>query len=67
MSPYPALGREALNDAAQNFALGSFGAGTGAMAARHKGGLGSASVVLPDGTTVAALVVVNAMGSVTTN
>jgi len=67
VNPYPALGREALNDAAQNFALGSVGAGTGAMAARHKGGLGSASVVLPDGTTVAALVVVNAMGSVTTN
>ncbi len=65
-NPYPALGRAALNSAASDFALGSVGAGTGAMAARQKGGLGSASVVLPDGTTVAALVVVNALGSVTT-
>ena len=67
LNPYPALGRAALKDAAQSFTLGSVGAGTGAMAARHKGGLGSASVVLPDGTTVAALVVVNALGSVTTH
>jgi L-aminopeptidase/D-esterase-like protein len=67
VNPYPALGRAALVNATQDFALGSFGAGTGAMAARQKGGLGSASVVLPDGTTVAALVVVNALGSVTTH
>jgi D-aminopeptidase len=67
INPYPALGRAALVNATQDFALGSVGAGTGAMAARHKGGLGSASVVLPDGTTVAALVVVNALGSVTTH
>ncbi|WP_281983766.1 P1 family peptidase [Thalassorhabdomicrobium marinisediminis] len=66
VNPYPALGRAALANAARDFALGSHGAGTGAMAARHKGGLGSASVILPDGTTVGALVVVNALGSVTT-
>jgi L-aminopeptidase/D-esterase-like protein len=65
-NPYPALGRSALDTASVDFALGSVGAGTGAMAARQKGGLGSASVTLPDGTTVAALVVVNALGSVTT-
>jgi len=65
-NPYGALGRAALDVAAQDFTLGSVGAGTGAMAARHKGGLGSASVVLADGTTVGALVVVNALGSVTT-
>ena len=65
-NPYPALGRSALDDASDTFSLGSHGAGTGAMAARQKGGLGSASVVLPDGTTVGALVVVNALGSVTT-
>ncbi|MCF2869831.1 P1 family peptidase [Octadecabacter sp. G9-8] len=65
-NPYPALGRAALDAAATDFDLGSVGAGTGTMAARQKGGLGSASVVLPDGTTVAALVVVNALGSVTT-
>jgi D-aminopeptidase len=66
VNPYPALGRKALDAAAEDVALGSVGAGAGAMAARQKGGLGSASVVLPDGTTVAALVVVNALGSVTT-
>ena len=42
---------------------GCVGAGTGARAGGLKGGVGSASVVLPDGTTVAALVVVNAVGS----
>jgi D-aminopeptidase len=67
LNPYPALGRAALVNATQDFELGSVGAGTGAMAARQKGGLGSASVVLPDGTTVAALIVVNALGSVTTH
>lgn len=65
-NPYPDLGRAALDAASTSFDIGSFGAGTGAMAARQKGGLGSASVVLPDGTTVGALVVVNALGSVTT-
>jgi putative pantetheine hydrolase len=43
--------------------LGVVGAGTGAVAGGLKGGVGSASVRLPDGTTVAALVVVNAVGS----
>lgn len=65
-NPYRALGRAALDCAAPDFALGSVGAGTGAMAAMQKGGLGSASINLPDGTTVGALVVVNALGSVTT-
>jgi D-aminopeptidase len=36
------------------------------MAAMQKGGLGSVSMTLDDGTTVGALVVVNALGSVTT-
>ena len=39
------------------------GAGTGASAGQLKGGIGSASAVLGDGTTVAALVVVNPFGS----
>lgn len=65
-NPYPALGRAALDAAALDFTLGSVGAGTGAMAARQKGGLGSTSVILPDGTTIGALVVVNSLGSVTT-
>ncbi|MGR3615546.1 MAG: P1 family peptidase [Paracoccaceae bacterium] len=65
-NPYPALGRAALETAGHNFDLGSIGAGTGALTAMHKGGLGSASLVLDDGTVVGALVVVNPMGSVTT-
>jgi L-aminopeptidase/D-esterase-like protein len=44
-------------------AAGVVGAGTGAVAGGLKGGVGSASVVLPDGSTVSALVVVNAAGS----
>ena len=65
-NPYRALGRAAFEAAATDFDIGTAGAGTGAMAAMQKGGLGSASVVLADGTTVGALVVVNALGSVTT-
>ncbi len=45
-------------------ALGGVGAGTGGQVAGGlKGGIGSASLVLADGTTVAALVVLNAVGS----
>jgi putative pantetheine hydrolase len=43
--------------------MGSVGAGTGATSGGLRGGVGSASVVLADGTTVAALVVVNSFGS----
>ncbi|AFO92846.1 peptidase S58 family protein [Phaeobacter inhibens] len=65
-NPYSALGRAAYEAADRQFALGTAGAGTGALAARVKGGLGSASLVLPDGTTVGALVAANPLGSVTT-
>ncbi|SPF79743.1 P1 family peptidase [Pseudoprimorskyibacter insulae] len=65
-NPYPALGRAALANAGTTFNLGSVGAGTGAQTAMHKGGLGSASVVLPSGATVGALVAANPVGSVTT-
>lgn len=64
-NPYRALGRAALDAAAQAFALGTAGAGTGAMAANQKGGLGSASLVM-GGVTVGALVAANPVGSVTT-
>lgn len=64
-SPYPDLGRDAYDRAAQHFGIGSTGAGTGAMTRTWKGGLGSASAVLEDGTTIGALVAVNALGSVT--
>jgi D-aminopeptidase len=64
-SPYPALGRQALEAADRDFALGTAGAGYGAMTGILKGGLGSASCVLPSGITVGALVAVNALGSAT--
>lgn len=64
-SPYPALGRRALDAATADFALGTAGAGFGAMTGTLKGGLGSASCVLPSGLTVGALVVVNALGQAT--
>jgi D-aminopeptidase len=65
-NPYPALGRAAWENAASDFALGSVGAGTGALTAMLKGGLGSASLTLDDGTHVGALAAVNAVGSATT-
>ncbi|WP_342667859.1 P1 family peptidase [Luteipulveratus mongoliensis] len=42
---------------------GNVGGGTGAKAGGLKGGVGSASLVLADGTTVAAIAVANPMGS----
>ncbi len=65
-NPYRALGRSALDAATSDFAIGSVGAGTGALTAMLKGGLGSASFRLPDGTMVGALVAANPVGAVTT-
>ena len=65
-NPYRALGRVAFETASADFALGTAGAGTGALTAMLKGGLGSASFQLPDGTMVGALVAANPVGSVTT-
>ena len=74
-NPYRELGDRACRAALQaniaqtdgaNFELGSAGAGCGATTANLKGGLGSASLQLPDGTTVAALMAVNPHGSVNT-
>jgi len=64
-SPYRELGYEAAGAAATSFALGTAGAGTGALTAGLKGGLGSASTKLANGATVGALVAVNAVGSAT--
>ena len=64
-APYRDLGFAAAAAAKTNFALGSVGAGLGATTANLKGGLGSASAKTNDGVTVAALAVVNAVGSVT--
>ena len=63
-NPYRALGTAALDAASVEFALGSEGAAAGAMTATLMGGLGSASFVTEAGTTVGALVAVNAFGSV---
>ncbi|MGW2700766.1 P1 family peptidase [Streptomyces sp. NPDC001340] len=67
--PDAATGRAAVEAAAasmQGAAVheGCVGAGTGAVAGQLKGGVGTASAVLDSGVTVAALVVVNAAGSV---
>lgn len=61
--PYRALGASALQAAAADFALGSVGAGRGAMAGLVKGGVGSASIDLGGGLTVGAMVAVNSVGS----
>jgi len=63
-NPYKTLGATALAAASETFALGTAGAGTGALIADLKGGLGSASVTLGP-FTVGALVAVNALGRVT--
>ncbi len=64
-NPYYALGKSALAAANNDPALGSAGAGYGALTGRWKGGLGSASAVLDSGHTIGALVAVNALGSAT--
>jgi D-aminopeptidase len=64
-NPYTALGAAALNNASTELDLGTVGAGTGATTAGLIGGLGSASIIVPAGHTVGALVAVNALGSAT--
>ncbi len=64
-APYRDLGYAAAAAANTSFALGSVGAGLGASTANLKGGLGSASAKTEDGVKVAALAVVNAVGTVT--
>jgi L-aminopeptidase/D-esterase-like protein len=65
-SPYRDLGYQAAAAATGgDFALGSVGAGLGATTANFKGGLGSASATTSGGIKVAAIVAVNAVGSVT--
>ena len=62
--PEPDWGAQAIAVATDGpVALGNHGAGAGARARSLKGGVGSASVRLDDGTTVGALVIVNAAGS----
>lgn len=63
-TPYRRLGRQAALEAKLDVALGTAGAGFGAMAGALKGGTGSASAVTSDGFTVGALACVNSFGSV---
>lgn len=63
--PYRELGYQAVQTASRDFATGTTGAGTGALTATFKGGLGTASTVLDNGITIGALVAVNALGSAT--
>ncbi|TCD14637.1 P1 family peptidase [Oricola cellulosilytica] len=64
--PYRELGYKALKAASADFEIGTHGAGTGALTANLKGGLGSASSVMEAGNaTVGALVAVNPLGATT--
>lgn len=63
--PYREMARQAAEAAAEDFPLGTEGAGAGALTAGLKGGLGSASTVLDNGITVGAIVATNPSGSVT--
>ncbi len=64
-SPYPQLGFDAAQAAAEVFSLGTVGAGYGATTANLKGGLGSASARTSSGHMVGAIAAVNAIGMVT--
>src|ERR1700742_2691984 len=64
-APYRELGYAAAAAAADTFALGSVGAGLGATTSNLKGGVGSGTPGAQGGIKVAALVVVNAVGSLT--
>ncbi len=72
--PTAQMGYEACGRAGQFVEEGSVGAGVGAtvgklfgVARAMKGGVGTSSVATPDGTVVAALVVVNAFGDIRDN
>ncbi|MFI9008436.1 P1 family peptidase [Actinosynnema sp. NPDC053489] len=60
--PGPDDGARAVRDARVDFARGNVGAGTGALNAALKGGLGTASAVLPGGVVVGAVAALNAVG-----
>lgn len=69
--PNAAMGYEACQNASETFAQGSVGAGTGATIGKlipgvtpGKGGIGSASLRVGNGMTVAAIAAVNAAGDI---
>jgi L-aminopeptidase/D-esterase-like protein len=63
--PYRELGYDAAKSAAEDFALGSVGAGLGATTVNLKGGIGSASAKTRSGFAVGAIAAANAAGSTT--
>jgi L-aminopeptidase/D-esterase-like protein len=72
--PTPEMGYEASASASEDVAEGSVGAGVGATVGKlfeieraMKGGLGTSSILTPDGLIVGALCVVNAFGDVLDN
>ena len=72
--PTPEMGYEACKNAKEIVEEGSVGVGVGAAVGKlfeisraMKGGVGTSSVVMPDGLTVASLVVVNAFGDIIDN
>ena len=69
--PDAVMGRLACANASKMFKQGPYGAGCGATVGKlvpgavpHPGGVGSASVTLPEGVTVGAIAAVNAVGDV---
>lgn len=69
--PDAAMGRAACTNAAKGISQGRYGAGAGCTVGKllvsgvpRPGGIGSASLTLPEGVTVGAVVAVNAMGDV---
>jgi L-aminopeptidase/D-esterase-like protein len=72
--PTPELGYEACINARDTIEEGSIGVGTGAAVGKifeisraMKGGVGTSSIVMPDGLVVASLIVVNAFGDIIDN
>jgi L-aminopeptidase/D-esterase-like protein len=72
--PTREMGYEACKNAKDSVEEGSIGVGVGAAVGKlfeisraMKGGVGTSSIVLPDGLTVASLVVVNAFGDIIDN
>lgn len=63
-TPTPEFGYKAISTANTKTVLqGTVGAGTGAFSGGMKGGVGTASVVLPGGYVVGAIVILNSVGS----
>lgn len=72
--PTSAMGHKACANAGEAVEEGSVGAGTGATVGKlfditraMKGGVGTSSIIMPDGLIVGALVVVNAFGDIVDN